>query len=124
VGSAIGQRRWRLSESRARLISLAGLAGVLAGGGLDLILQPDDEKMAIAIPVITGTAGLVFGAVRTAGMDRDGAAGGNGGGLGALIEVRAGRLGMGTPNIRPHLAAPAGNTSVAGVYLPVFSARF
>ena len=124
VATGIGQRTWRLSESRARLISVAGLAGALAGGGIDLIMQPDDEKLAVAIPVATGTAGLIFGWARTRGMDGDRGTGGPDGDLGALIQLRDGRFGMSTPAIRPHFDARDGNTSQPGVYLPVFSARF
>src|SRR5690606_30129777 len=70
AGSALGQRTWQLSESRARLISIAGLAGALAGAGIDLLMQPDDDKVAVFIPTATATAGLVFGIARTRGMDR------------------------------------------------------
>ena len=124
LATAIGQRTWRLSESRARLISVAGLAGALAGGGLDLIMQPNDEKLAVAIPVATGTAGLIFGWARTRDMDSDRGTREQDGDLGALIQVRDGRLGMSTPAIRPHFERRDGNTGQPGVYLPVFSARF
>lgn len=126
VGTALGQRSWDLSRSRARLISVAGLAGVLAGGGIDLLLQPESEKTAVFIPVVTGTAGLIFGIMRTAHMDPDQSSDrpDDDGDLGALIQMRNGRLGLGTPRLRPHIAMRAGNSSVSGVYVPVFSTRF
>ena len=126
VGSAFGQRSWDLSRSRARLISVAGLAGALAGGGIDLLVQPESEKTAVLIPVVTGTAGLIFGIMRTADMDPDqsGDRPDDGGDLGALIHMRNGSLGLGTPRVRPHIAMRAGNSSVSGVYVPVFSTRF
>ena len=126
VGTALGQRSWDLSRSRARLVSVAGLAGVLAGGGIDLLVQPESEKTAVFIPVATGTAGLIFGIMRTAHMDPDQSADrpGDDGDLGALLNMRNGRLGLGTPRVRPHIAMRAGNSSVSGVYVPLFSTRF
>jgi hypothetical protein len=54
--------KWNPSRNRARLVSLGGLVGVLVGGGLDLIIQPEDEKVAILIPAATSVAGLLISA--------------------------------------------------------------
>ncbi|HEU5209835.1 MAG TPA: hypothetical protein VFU06_10505 [Longimicrobiales bacterium] len=122
AGSALGQRNWQLTESRARLISLAGIVGGLAGVGVDLVASVDDDKMATLIPTIGATAGLVFGVLATRSREtgddlRDP------GPDGALLEVRDGRLGVGAALPVPR-ALQDGNRTVAGVYLPVFSARF
>lgn len=125
VGSAIGQRTWQLTESRARLISIAGLAGALAGLGLALLTNVDDDETAVLLPTLGGTAGLIFGVARTRGMDRPSGMGGEEQppGAGALLEVRAGRLGIGTPAPQPYLLRGGTRSSVA-VYLPVLNARF
>ncbi len=128
IGTAIGQRRWQLSESRARLISIAGLAGGLAGVGIDLIARVDDDRTAVLLPTLGATAGLAFGVLAT----RSDAPPVPGGGSeprgddaleGALLQVRDGSLEVGAPVISPRVLH-AGNRRVAAVYLPVFSARF
>lgn len=121
VGSAFGQRSWQLTESRARLISLAGIVGALAGLGVDLVATIDDDKVAVLIPTLGATAGLMFGVLATR---RHGSSdGGNGDADGALLEVRDGRMGLGAPVPVP-FAMQDGNRTVPSVYLPVFSARF
>jgi hypothetical protein len=64
-----------MSRNRARLISIAGVIGGLAGAGMDLIMRPDDEKVAIGIPLATSIAGLAIGAGLTANEGRRSAAG-------------------------------------------------
>ncbi len=71
VGGALAGSRWPLSRSRSRLISIAGLIGGVAGGGIILIAQPDADETAIAIPLTTSIAGLVLGAALTSGHDAE-----------------------------------------------------
>ena len=61
-------RAWRPSVSKVRLVSIAGVAGGVAGLGLDLLFNVDDDKAAVAIPTAGATIGLVAGAL----MFRDG----------------------------------------------------
>lgn len=61
---------WDVSRSRARLVSIAGVLGGLAGGGLDLLLQPDNEKVAIGIPLAGSIAGLALGIATTRDIDQ------------------------------------------------------
>jgi hypothetical protein len=70
VASAILAERMGLSRERARLISIAGVAGGLAGLGLDLLIQPNDSRVAIGIPMATSVAGLVLGTVWTRDHDQ------------------------------------------------------
>lgn len=65
VASALLGPGWNLSQSRARLISIAGVAGGLAGGGVDLIIQPENGKVGVAIPLAGSIAGLTLGALLT-----------------------------------------------------------
>lgn len=53
-----------ISRSQARLASIIGVVGGLAGAGLDLIVQPESEKVMIAIPAIGSALGLAIGAAR------------------------------------------------------------
>lgn len=96
VGATLIASHTQMSRNRARLISIAGVIGGLAGGGIDLIAQPDNEDSAIAIPLATSLAGLAIGAIMTKNYDRPAAA--RGGDLdGALLELDGGDWGMNTP---------------------------
>lgn len=77
VGGALAGSRLPLSRSRSRLISIGGLIGGVAGGGIILIAQPDDDDTAIAIPLTTSILGLALGAALTSGHDAEEDAGTN-----------------------------------------------
>jgi hypothetical protein len=64
AGAALG-RAYDLSRPRVRWINLGALAGGLGGLGIDLLLQPDDDNVAIAIPLTTSVAGLMVAAHAT-----------------------------------------------------------
>lgn len=129
AATALAAPSWQLSESRARLISVGGLIGALGGAGLVLITQPDDDKVALAIPTVTSALGLLFAANRTRAADASGS-GPNGGQdaggaapRGALLNISAGRLTIDTPAaalrlVRQHSAL----TPV--VHVPLLQARF
>lgn len=70
LATALLAPSWNLTRSRARLISIAGVAGLVAGLGLDLILQPESGQTAILLPLAGSTIGLALGAAQAA----DGAA--------------------------------------------------
>jgi hypothetical protein len=65
LGTALLAPGWNVTRSRARLISIAGVMGGVAGLGIDLVVQPDDEKVAILIPLTTSALGLLLGASAT-----------------------------------------------------------
>lgn len=131
---------WDLSRSRARLISIAGVIGGLAGAGLDLLLMPDDEKVAMGIPLTTSILGLGVGAMAT-GED-EGGPGSSGGTAdpsappdiadhslpeGALVSLARGRLGLAVPAPFPTLLPldrPDGPAWEPGIGLTLFRARF
>jgi hypothetical protein len=113
VAGAIGNSKWRLSESRARLISIAGVAGGLAGLGLLLVLSPEDsDNTAVLVPLSGSILGLALGTHWTRHMDRD-----------AMIDVQRGRLGFELPSIQLALLEQ-GRRRVAGVRLNLIQARF
>ena len=114
LAGALGNTRWRLSESRARLISVAGVAGGLAGLGLLLVLSPEDaDNSAVLVPLTGSIVGLGLGAHWTRHMDRE-----------AMIDVRSGRLGFELPSIHPALLEQGGRRRVAGVRVNLVQARF
>jgi hypothetical protein len=92
LATALLAPRWNMTRSRARLISIAGVLGGLAGAGLDLIAQPDNEKVLMAIPLAGSIIGLTVGALATRNEDptRVGA-------VGTLLRLDGGRLALGTP---------------------------
>ena len=58
-------KAWQPTSSRVRLITAAGLAGGLAGLGIDLIANTDDDRVALAIPAATSALGLLVAAATT-----------------------------------------------------------
>jgi hypothetical protein len=113
-----------LTEGRVRLISAGGLVGGLAGLGLALIVDSDEEKVTVAIPLVTSALGLAAGAHYT--RDRDpaapGGAGGEGSG-GALLNLDGRRWGMDMPRAGVQLQRSGGGLRPAA-YVPLLSARF
>jgi hypothetical protein len=92
---------WKLSRNRARLISISGVIGGLAGAGIDLIAQPDADETVIGIPLATSIAGLIAGTILTRDYDLTHAPGGED--AGALFTMDNGRFRMGTPQPLPVL---------------------
>jgi hypothetical protein len=60
-----------VSRSRARLVSIGGVLGGLAGAGIDLLVQPDSEKAAVGIPLLGSVVGLAIGIATTGDEDSD-----------------------------------------------------
>lgn len=106
---------WNVSRNRARLVSIAGVLGGLAGAGMDLILQPESDKVLVGIPLAGSVAGLLIGVRATGDSDNGGAASASRPGFGApwgagreaqaapsrpvtsLLALQRGRLTLGTP---------------------------
>ncbi len=121
--TAIAAPGWGYSRNRARLISVAGLIGGLAGAGIDLIVQPDDEQLGFGIPLVTSVAGLGLGAWATRSFDAGG--GGDGRDAEALIDVRSQDWRFGVPTPLPTaLRDPRTGRLHAALHLPILRARF
>lgn len=69
LASLPASRAWQPSPSRVRLITAAGLAGGLAGFGIDLLADVDDDRTALGVAAGTSALGLLLGAALT--HDRD-----------------------------------------------------
>jgi hypothetical protein len=104
VATAFLAPRWNLSRSRARLVSIAGVLGGLAGAGVDLLVEPESEKIGIGIPLATSILGLGIGALATRGDD-DSAEGPGAPLDGALLRFGDGRLALGVPFPTPRLVS-------------------
>jgi hypothetical protein len=120
-------KSWHPSSSRVRLITAAGLAGGLAGFGISLIANPEEDGLAFAIPAATSAAGLLIGVAATKNQrDLDSpdtfGAGGN-----ALVQWRDGfRLGSALPEPAVFRVERRDGSlrTVRGVRLRLFDARF
>jgi len=99
VAAAVLAPHSNLTAGRPWLISAAGLAGMAAGFGIDLLAEVDDDQTAILLPMAGSAVGLVVGSrwtrpkgVGDARLDHT---------PGALFQIRGGRLGYGEPTAVP-----------------------
>jgi hypothetical protein len=69
VTAGIAARKVQMSRGRVRLISLMGLAGTMAGFGVDILVQVDNEHAAMALAGLGGVGGLIAGARMTRNYD-------------------------------------------------------
>ncbi len=100
LGTALTSPSWEVTAGQAWLISAAGWAGGVAGLGLDLLLEVEEEETAVAIPAVTSLVGLVTGialAGRSGGRDEPG----GGFGSGALINLSGSDWSIGMPLPQP-----------------------
>jgi hypothetical protein len=135
IGTALLSPKWEISRNRARLISIAGVIGGLAGAGLDLIIQPESENAAIGIPLALSIGGLIAGARLTSDMDRPGNPGLDplprgrepGSMASALLHIRNGRFSWGIPTPFPtvmQVESPNGISFKPALGLTLLDSRF
>ena len=91
-----------MSSGRVWVVTAGGIAGLVAGLGIDLLAQVDDDQTAIIIPAITSFAGLATGMSLTRNFDQQ-RVGWLEGGSGALLALRGGRVALGLPQPQPAL---------------------
>ena len=130
VSTALLAPGWNLTRNRARLISIAGVIGGVGGLGLDLIIQPDGDRTAVAIPLAMSIIGLAVGAVTSrnnvaASAPSDSPPGSL---SGALFKLDEGHFGVGFPTPMPTLVRrdlPSGGTALEpAASFTLFAARF
>ena len=127
---ALSAQGWNITRNRARLVSIAGVIGGLGGLGLDLLLQPDDDKTLVAIPLATSLLGLGIGVVTTRGADTELARADDSLSSlsGALFKLDEGRFGVGFPTPTPtfiRVDVPWGGTALKpAASFTLFAARF
>ena len=125
LAAALMAPGWNVTRSRARLVSIAGVLGGLAGAGVDLLVQPDSEKAAIAIPLLGSVAGLALGVVSTRNSSAPAVL--EAAADGSLIRYDDGGLRLGLPTLVPTFVPADGARGVAwrpAVGLQLFSATF
>jgi hypothetical protein len=94
-----------ITAGRAWLTSAMGIAGMVAGFGVDLIIGADNEELILGIPMATSAVGLILGARSARAMAQRGADNGGGAGQGArpaalpsaLLDIGAGGFRVGAP---------------------------
>jgi hypothetical protein len=126
VAGAFGASRWNPSRNRARLVSIYGVIGGLSGLGVDLLLQPDDDKVSVGIPLAGSIIGLAIGSGVTRDYDAD-RGGRDGGSGGALLGFSDGAWSMDAPVPYPVMLerdGPRGPVRTPGLGVTWLSARF
>jgi hypothetical protein len=125
LGTALLAPGWNVTRSRARLVSIAGVMGGVVGLGIDLLVQPEDEKAAIAIPLSTSAAGLLVGVAATGDSDDSGASPDQMGD--ALLNLAGGtwRIGMPIPvPVRAAVADSRGHRYRTRLAIPLLKGAF
>ena len=120
--------RWDMSNGRAWLINAAGVMGGAVGGGIDLLITPEDEDIAILIPAIGAAVGLGLGAHLTRDYDegrmREGLLEPADDGS-ALVRLRDGEWRIAMPQPAPALLREhARDDGELGVRVELLDARF
>jgi hypothetical protein len=120
-------RKYNVSRPRVRMINLGALVGGLSGLGIDLLVDPDEESTAIAIPLVTSIGGLVVAAYATRNSDGGFTEAGAEAGA-ALFGFRDGGFTLNTPMPIPAMLPMDDETGRPswrpGVTFEIFRARF
>lgn len=125
LASVLATQHVEMSSGRAWLVSAAGVAGGVAGLGIDLIAETNDAQSAIVAPMLLSLGGLAIGVALTRDFDEDArvfdrpAA--------ALIEFSGKSVAFGPVIPTPTLLPAPGQTGPdfrLGVRIPVLAASF
>ena len=103
IGAALATPKVDITAGRVWVTTASGIAGLVAGLGIDLIAQTDDDKTAILIPAITSGIGLATGMTLSRGLDRREARGPETAPEPVLLGIRDGRARLGLPFPEPTL---------------------
>jgi hypothetical protein len=127
VASALAAGPADIGPGRAWLISAAGLAGGVAGLGIDLMLQVNDAQKGIVAPLLGSLGGLALGFALTDGSTAGDVQLFNRTTSGALLDFSGGVLTVGpvipTPSLRRATDGTAPRARLA-FDVPVAAARF
>ncbi len=128
VVSALATRDSDISSGRAWLVTAAGLAGGVAGLGVDLLAETDDAKSSIVAPMLMSMGGLALGFALTKDFDDIRSSIFERSAAGALVELTDGSLSIGpvlpTPTVVGHSGTPDGQRPRLGLTIPIFAGRF
>lgn len=126
LGSALGTKAWNGTAGRTWLVSASGLAGGLAGLGLDLLLEVDNPKTGVFIPSLTSAIGLVAGLAVTGNEPNDVLDFGPSA-SGSLLNVNGAKWWVGIPIPRPAVVRSyerGRSHSKLGFQIPVLAGTF
>jgi len=101
LAAALATPKVDVSAGRVWVTTASGIAGLVAGLGVDLLVQTDDDKAAIAIPAVTSGIGLATGWALSRGLDRREARGPEALPEPILVGIRDGRARLGLPFPQP-----------------------
>jgi hypothetical protein len=101
IASGILAPRWQMSRGRARLISITGIAGILTGTGLLLIMEAEGDDFILGTLVGSSALGLALGTYWTRNYDERAQTAPTPGGE-ALLDLRSGqwKLNLPDPSLR------------------------
>lgn len=122
VATALLAPDWNLSRSRARLISISGVAGGLAGAGVLLIFEADGNG-AVLMPLVGSIAGLALGTHWTRNYDER-VPGDDDGSGSALLHWSDGAVKLGMPTVMPTLLRNESAHFTPALHVPLFQARW
>jgi hypothetical protein len=100
LGAALATPKVDVTAGRVWVTTATGIAGLVAGLGIDLIAEAEDDA-AILIPAATSAAGLVAGWTLSRGLDRREARGPAAMPAPVLLGMRDGRAQLGLPLPQP-----------------------
>lgn len=128
AAAAVLAPEWDMSTGRAWLVNASGVMGGAIGGGLLLLMPPDNEKVAVLFPTLGAALGLGIAAHRTRDMDegrvRQGMLRAPVEQSGALVHVRDGDWRVAPPLPTPVLLGADRDELELGVRVQLLEARF
>lgn len=120
--------KWDMSTGRAWLVNAGGVMGAAIGGGLLLLMPPNDEKVAVLFPTVGAAMGLGIAAHRTRDMDegrmRQGMLRNPAHESVALLTLRDGHWHVAPPLPAPALLGDARAAREVGARVQLLDARF
>lgn len=127
LAGLVAGHRLPVSGGRIRLISAAGVAGLVAGLGVDLLLDLQEEQGVVAIPMLSSIGGLVVGAMLTRSYVAAPERGREEAMAGALLRLGGGSavgLPLPVPSAIPTMDRLGRTTITPGLRVSLLEARF
>ena len=116
-----------ISSGRVWLITAGGFGGLISGIGVDALIQPEDDQLAILIPAMGSALGLFLASQWTRSYDAERRASARDGASldemasGSLLTIQNGHLAVAIPAVMPTLSRRdnARGRRALGLYVPL-----